>query len=92
MAVSYSRQAPLKEALQMTFDGAHPCHLCQAVAEGKKSEQKGESLKLQTKLDVFCLGARVSFHLPTPFSALCSTGDIAVTRTKQPPTPPPRPA
>jgi len=38
MVIEYSKRAPLREAVAQTFDGAHPCSLCHAVAAGKKSE------------------------------------------------------
>ena len=31
MLVGYSREAPLREAVVKTFDGAHPCKLCCAI-------------------------------------------------------------
>jgi hypothetical protein len=40
MVVSYSQNATLKEAVEKTFDGQHPCALCKQVADGKKSEKK----------------------------------------------------
>lgn len=36
MLISYSRDGTLMEAVEKTFDGAHPCHLCQAVEKGSK--------------------------------------------------------
>ena len=40
MVVSYSSAAPLKEALQKTFDGKHPCSLCNEIAKGRQSEKQ----------------------------------------------------
>lgn len=31
MIISYSRDVPLAEAIEMTFDGDHPCPLCCAI-------------------------------------------------------------
>lgn len=38
MLVAYAQTAPLPRALEKTFDGQHPCALCQKIATAKKSE------------------------------------------------------
>ncbi len=38
MIVDYSAQDGLVSGAAKTFDGAHPCCLCKAIAEGKKQE------------------------------------------------------
>src|SRR5438876_205799 len=53
MAVSYSRDSTLTEALLKTFDGQHPCKLCKVVQEGKNAEKKRNAQKQFTKLDLF---------------------------------------
>jgi hypothetical protein len=40
MAVSYSLEKGVMTGLSETFDGEHPCPLCQAVEEGKKHQQE----------------------------------------------------
>lgn len=40
MIVDYSAQDGLVSGAAKTFDGAHPCCLCKAIAEGKKQESK----------------------------------------------------
>ena len=40
MLLDYSRSAPLRTAVAMTFDGRHPCALCQVIKQGRESEQK----------------------------------------------------
>ena len=39
MLVVYSRDAQLTEAVAKTFDGQHPCALCETIEQGKKSER-----------------------------------------------------
>lgn len=39
MLLNYSREAELSVAVAKTFDGQHPCGLCQTIAQGKKSER-----------------------------------------------------
>ena len=40
MLVAYSRDSQLAEAVAKTFDGQHPCALCESIEQGKKSEQR----------------------------------------------------
>lgn len=43
MALTYSiEKGSVVEGLSDTFDGAHPCPLCQAVSAGQKEEKKQE--------------------------------------------------
>jgi hypothetical protein len=90
MLVANARHAPLSEAVAKTFDGAHPCDLCQAVAAGKKSEKKSEVLPAVMKLDLICtlrpltwLPPWVSYEYPRLNSAIPE-------RFQSPPVPPPR--
>ncbi|WP_367873157.1 hypothetical protein [Luteolibacter sp. Populi] len=41
MLVDYSAQDGIVQGASKTFDGAHPCCMCKAIAEGKKQESKG---------------------------------------------------
>ena len=90
MAVSYSQDAPLKEALQKTFDGHHPCQLCKAVTQGKKSEQRHAVFKLETKLDLVCVSERLTLQLAPQVSLPSVDCDSGPTRTEPPRSPPPR--
>ena len=90
MLVENAWHAPLSEAVAKTFDGAHPCNLCQAVAAGKKSEKKSEVLPTILKLDLICtlrtltwLPPWVSYEYPRTNSAISE-------RSQSPPIPPPR--
>ncbi len=55
MAISYSQNDSLTNALAKTFDGKHPCKLCCLVKKGqaaeKKSEGKFEIKKLESALE-----------------------------------------
>ncbi len=91
MVVDFSKEASLSVAVSKTFDGKHPCQLCQLVKRGKQSEKKREAIKAKAKTDywicereVFLPGielARVDF-VPFNFS-LKGRGD-------SPPIPPPK--
>lgn len=41
------------EALSKTFDGQHPCQLCQRISKERQSEKKPERLLELTKLTLF---------------------------------------
>jgi len=93
MAISYSQESSsLTEALTKTFDGKHPCKLCNLVAEGKKSEKKQETQFKIPKLDLLA-AVRLNFvFTPPPLDHCSSVGPIAFSCSDAPPTPPPRPA
>jgi hypothetical protein len=90
MAVSYSQNASFTEALVMTFDGRHPCKLCKAVQEGKKSEKKQAPQRPVTKLDLFCPASSLALDAPM-FSRVSAAADEPILAlAKIPPKPPPR--
>ena len=92
MTISYSQEMTLSVALKKTFDGQHPCKLCNVVKEGKQAERKHDTLKIETKLDFFCLRG-AAYHPPDfSFFLLSSFDEFAFARLETPPTPPPRPA
>ncbi|MEO6873119.1 MAG: hypothetical protein ABI233_13005 [Chthoniobacterales bacterium] len=90
MLVENVRHAPLSEAVARTFDGSHPCHLCRAVAEGKKSKRKSEILPTVAKLDLICpprLRTWQPRFVPYDYGVVILR---IVQRNQSPPTPPPR--
>ena len=58
-----------QDAVTMTFDGKHPCPICQAIEAGKKSEKKaaavlaGQKLEFPPVKDLFVLIAPSRFKL-----------------------------
>ena len=90
MLVQYAKRAPLRQAITQTFDGAHPCSLCQMVNKGKTSEKKSDLQSPAPKLDIICVRRAIRLvpvfarfeYVPCDFS-LCRMGD-------SPPVPPPR--
>jgi hypothetical protein len=90
MAISYSHDAPLAEALIKTFDGKHPCQLCLAVKTGKEEAKKHALFKAETKLDLLLARSPSLLDAPVPFAVLPGEPDSARTRAESPPTPPPR--
>lgn len=85
------QRTALTEAVCRTFDGQHPCCLCKAIAEWKKTEKKAE-LSFQIKKLEFL--SQVQPPLPEPptrFLLLRSEHTSAATKLLVPPVPPPRP-
>lgn len=90
MVVTYSQDATFTEALEKTFDGEHPCRLCDFVQEGKKAEKQQEVVKVECEKKFFI---ESSFAIPDPphdFMLIAATADSPRNRLHLPPTPPPR--
>ncbi|MBL9171927.1 MAG: hypothetical protein JNL10_00200 [Verrucomicrobiales bacterium] len=91
MVIERSCNASLRTALATTFDGQHPCKLCQVVRAGTSA---GETAKLplkQSKLEIIRNG--LSFWTPVPAAApvfLTQAEDPPESRRDAPPLPPPR--
>jgi hypothetical protein len=92
MAIRYAQDAPLSDALVKTFDGQHPCKLCQAVKEGRQAEDKQAVSKVETKLDFWLERAPSLVTARPPSVVLPTDTDPALSRAEAPPTPPPRAA
>jgi hypothetical protein len=90
MLVANARQVPLSEAVAKTFDGAHPCQLCHAVAEGKKSENKSEALPTIAKIDLICATRTLACLPPFMRYDYAATSYAIPKRYLAPPVPPPR--
>lgn len=80
----------ISEAVQRTFDGKHPCALCKAVAEGKKSEKKSETVLSLKKFDGLNQAVAILFSPPASFSAVEARAIFLKSFVQAPPTPPPR--
>ena len=80
----------ISEAVQRTFDGKHPCALCKAVAEGKKSEKKSETVFSLKKFDGLNQAVAILFSPPASFSAVEARAIFLKSFVQAPPTPPPR--
>lgn len=96
MAVEFSRTRPVAAALEMTFDGKHPCELCKLVQDhGPQSEGEKQSPP-ESKSEIKLLAASIwenplswlsrSF-LITSFSDEARLASLA---RERPPVPPPR--
>lgn len=91
MAIDYSQDAPLLEALQKTFSGDHPCKLCKVVDQGKKEERKQAAFKVETKLEFLSLPSCLTVFAPVVEEATAPEFLSFFFRANPPPVPPPRP-
>jgi hypothetical protein len=92
MLARFSQTMSFSQAVQNTFDGQHPCALCQAVKQGQEAERKESQFQPPEKLTL-CLNSQPA-TLPLPpaaihaFAATAHPGCFLA----QPPHPPPRAA
>jgi hypothetical protein len=84
------RTQSVTEAVTQTFDGDHPCSLCQAIAAGKKSEHKTEISSPSLKLEFPPLSAKIVLIAPRYFQIFPSANFFAESLPQKPPLPPPR--
>jgi hypothetical protein len=92
MVISYSQQAPLTEALSQTFDGKHPCSICNKIAEAKNNQHKSDRQFDTKKLECVDLRDATAFILPPCFVSERSGNTAAPPVSQRPPVPPPRAA
>lgn len=90
MLVSNARHVHLTEAVAKTFDGAHPCGLCKAVAEGNKSEKKSQVLPAISKMDLICTTGIFRFLPPWVSYDYDPAPVFLPEQFYSPPAPPPR--
>ena len=98
MAVEFSRTRPVVTALEMTFDGKHPCELCKLVQDhGLRSESEKQSPP-ESKSEIKLLAATLwdnPLGWPVPLFLNTSFPDeprLSLQTKKRPPVPPPRAA
>jgi len=83
------RTGSITEAWTKTFDGKHPCQLCQQISAGKKAEKKAEFPTLAKKLEFVSARLAFSFSSPTNYYLVNSHFSELTTWSEAPPTPPP---
>jgi len=92
MLVDNLTSTSFSAALQRTFDGKHPCALCKAIAEGKKSEKKADTLLRLKKFEGLTAAVVISLPPPASFPPIEAPHAALETVSQAPPTPPPRSA
>lgn len=92
MLVEYSAQASFADAVEMTFNGKHPCPMCLKIEKARKQERRQPMTVEARKLDLF-YDARVGLERcaicwrdsGTPFLS-----ELHLDFHEAPPRPPPR--
>ena len=90
--IRFSQDTTLADALRKTFDGEHPCKVCQLVKAGKQAEKKQDSVtrKVETRLES-CLANRFILpDAPARTRVLPAGAAFLRLRSEPPLTPPPR--
>ena len=92
MAVSYSlHERSVTQGLSKTFDGEHPCALCDVVTKGKQSEKKDPIEKVaKVKLVLFSQTRLIFAVVPSVHHFAPAENEAALRRLISPPVPPPR--
>jgi hypothetical protein len=88
MMIQNAKQASFCEAMERTFDGAHPCDLCKRISKAKGAEKKPDNHRT-VKADLICVVrqfALLPHFAPVDYFALVSS---LVAAPQQPPSPPP---
>ncbi len=89
MFVENQRDASLVEALEKTFDGQHPCSLCNAIEKGQQDEGEKRPAELTAKVNAV-LASRI--ELPVPGSTAhvyFERGEVPSSLRLPRPSPPP---
>ena len=92
MLVSYSQQDSFTVAVEKTFDGKHPCGLCKAVDQGKRSEQKQTLLKTEIKINWMLVETAPLVWFPARVEAIRPREELDLLVFASPPIPPPKTA
>lgn len=93
MVVKYAQAVPLAEALEMTFDGDHPCPLCKVIRQAQTSDQhEMKAPSAPERIQLFVEPARPWFHSVMELARLAVQPSIHPGPTVRPPVPPPRSA
>ena len=90
MLANNLRTQSVSEAVSQTFDGEHPCPLCNAIATGKKSEKKSEGVAPTMKLEFPPVADKFVLISPKSFLTFTLLELSVDSSCSRPPVPPPR--
>lgn len=92
MLVTYAQQGTLTEAVSKTFDGEHPCKMCQFVEQGRAQErqQDQQAAKPGLKLEPSLVWREAVVLPAVPHGWVTGDDAFSPTRSDQPPKPRPR--
>jgi|SRR5580700_1484670 hypothetical protein len=77
-------------AVCKTFDGAHPCCLCKAIAAAKKSQKKTDAITSMLKMEYPPAAGKTVLFPPMQFELVSSKNLFAESLSAKPLLPPPR--
>ena len=55
MLFTYSQSGSVASAIEKTFDGRHPCPLCNAISKAQQGGKKQPEMQLSKKIDMDCV-------------------------------------
>ena len=90
MIVARARETSLVDAVKQTFDGAHPCSLCEKIGEGRAKEERRDGPVLTAKIELFYEAAPVFLHPPGREAWPVVKSSPVPARAQLPAVPPPR--
>lgn len=90
MVVSYSRQVNFGTAIEMTFDGAHPCNLCKAVKKGQETQTGKNTRPTMQKFNLIVTVVDRIFFEHGSMKVAGEPVRVLSNLHSPPPTPPPR--
>jgi hypothetical protein len=90
MLIEYSQQTTLRQAIEQTFDGAHPCNMCKGISAAQHSPKRSPIEITTPKLDLICTTRSISFSRRFEFVHFIATNAFLHERKESPPVPPPR--
>jgi hypothetical protein len=90
MIVDYSRTEALTVAVEKTFDGQHPCAICNVIQKGRHSEKKHEAVQLIKKIELFAHRGTEFIYPSVNSSPGVTSGFFGEARVEAPLVPPPR--
>ena len=65
MVRDFSKSGSLSQAVEKTFDGQHPCPLCQKLAKARAAEERAPvTMKIDKKAEVFIATSGSDLPLP----------------------------
>jgi hypothetical protein len=91
MLFDYSKGSSVIQAVVETFDGRHPCGLCESLEKAKQEEKQQDVLKLEIKNSIYCQSTHVILLSP-PFRSQFQVveGDPLSSLSQRPQLPPPK--
>jgi len=92
MLINYSQSGSIGSAIEKTFDGRHPCPLCNAIRKGQEHGGKKQDYQFNRKIDMDCVRQAAALIPPVSDFSWMAFAASGVCFSKEPGVPPPRAA